>query len=310
VGVGVSDLSGPRVTLEHLHQRVFNYGWQAKTRLQLGRSARSLSLDLTSHPHPGPYRNLIAGAVSETEAGGLRVTSERLRFGRTQDTERIERTYYIELERAFTRDLSLGSITDDTSAASYHYQWVWRRLDHPILPTRGWGISADGAVGHSFATTQRSGWFGRATARVTTYWTPGDNWYGQSRFEAGNVFAPAGVAVPYTLLFRAGGDESVRGYSYQGLGPTDAVGSAIGARVLATGSVELARPFSLRHPAWWGAVFVDAGNAATDWPSWKAEWGYGVGLRWRSPVGPLRIDIAYGQALQRLRLHFTVGITF
>ncbi|MCK6423522.1 MAG: BamA/TamA family outer membrane protein [Burkholderiaceae bacterium] len=310
VGVGVSDLSGPRVTLEHLHQRPFDFGWQAKTRLQLGRDARALSLDFISHPHPGPYRNLLAGEVGETDAGGLRVTSERLRLGRTQDTERIERTYYVELQRAFTRDLASQAITDDASAASFNYQWVWRRLDHPVLPTQGWGISADGAVGRSFASRERSGWFGRANARVTAYWTPGEHWYGQSRIELGQVLAHADVAVPYPLLFRAGGDDSVRGYSYQGLGPTDADGSAIGGRVLATGSLELARPFSLRHPAWWGAVFVDAGHAAVDWSEWRAAWGYGAGVRWRSPVGALRIDLAWGEQRRRLRLHFTVGLTF
>ncbi|WP_251972639.1 autotransporter assembly complex protein TamA [Sphaerotilus microaerophilus] len=308
-GVGISDLSGPRVTLEHLHQRPFDLGWQAKTKLQLGRDARSLSLDLTSHPQPGPYRNLVAGSLSETEASGLRVISERLRLGRTQDTERIERTYYVELQRAFTRDLATNLVTDDTSAASVNYQWVWRRFDHPVLPTQGWGISADGAVGHSFATEQRSGWFSRGNARLTAYWTPGENWYGQTRMELGEVFSRNSVAVPYTLLFRAGGDDSVRGYGYQSLGPTDATGSAVGGRVLATGSLELARPFSLKHPAWWGAVFADAGNAATGWNTWSAAWGYGAGVRWRSPVGALRVDLAWGQQLRRLRLHFTVGIT-
>ncbi|MFM2059469.1 MAG: hypothetical protein RLY71_3854, partial [Pseudomonadota bacterium] len=54
----------------------------------------------------------------------------------------------------------------------------------------------------------------------------------------------------------------------------------------------------------------DAGNAAPDWGHLKPALGYGVGLRWRSPVGPLRIDLAYGQDVQRVRLHFTVGITF
>ncbi len=310
VGVGISDASGPRITLEHLHQNPLRLGWQSKTKWQLGQTAKSLSVDLTSHPHPGPYRNLLSGSITETEASGLRVTSEKARLGRTQDTERIERTYYIELQRAFTRQLSDSSITDDASAASLNYQWVWRDLDHPILPTRGWGVSADAAVGHSYATNNSSGWFGRSTVRVTGYWTPGQNWYGQARLEAGQVFAKTAVSVPYTLLFRAGGDDSVRGYSYQSLGPSDGNGTAVGGRFLATGSLEMARPFSLAHPAWWGAVFVDAGNAAEDLGRWEAARGYGVGVRWRGPVGPLRIDLAYGERTNRMRLHFTVGLTF
>jgi translocation and assembly module TamA len=118
------------------------------------------------------------------------------------------------------------------------------------------------------------------------------------------------VAVPYTLLFRTGGDDTVRGYPYQGLGPSDASGNAVGARVLGVGSVELARPFLRRLPSLWGAAFVDAGNAAPRWQGFDPALGYGVGVRWRSPVGALRLDLAYGQRLHRVRLHFSVGITF
>jgi translocation and assembly module TamA len=112
------------------------------------------------------------------------------------------------------------------------------------------------------------------------------------------------------LLFRAGGDDSVRGYGYQTLGPTDASGTAIGGRVLATGSLEVARPISAKLPSLWLATFIDAGGAAPTWRDYHASLGYGVGLRWRSPVGPLRVDLAYGADVHRVRLHFTVGITF
>ncbi len=309
-GVGASDLSGPRITLEHLHQRIAGYGWQAKTRLQLGRSAQSLSLDLTSHPQPGPYRNLVGAALTRTDASGLRVTNERLRLGRTQDTERIERLYFVEWQRAMTRDLDSGLMTDDTKAATVNYHWVWRDLDHPILPTRGFSLSAETAAGRSYASTDNSGFFGRLTGRLTGYWPLGASWYGQGRVQFGQVFAREAVAVPFTLLFRAGGDDSVRGYSYQTLGPKDANGSAVGGRVLGTGSIELARPFSASTPAWWGAVFVDAGNAAERWNDFRNAYGAGFGVRWRSPVGPLRIDLAWGDQTQRWRLHFNVGVTF
>ncbi|MDP4302066.1 autotransporter assembly complex protein TamA [Leptothrix discophora] len=309
-GVGASDLSGPRITLEHLHQRIAGFGWQAKTKLQVGRSAQSLSLDLTSHPQPGPYRNLIGAALTRTDASGLRVTNERLRLGRTQDTERIERLYFVEWQRAMTRDLNSGLMTDDTKAGTVNYHWVWRDLDHPILPTRGFSLSAETAVGRSYASTDNGGFFSRATGRLTGYWPLGASWYGQGRVQLGQVFARDNVAVPFTLLFRAGGDDSVRGYGYQTLGPTDASGSATGGRVLGAGSIELARPFSRSTPAWWGAVFLDAGNAAERWSDHKNAYGAGFGVRWRSPVGPLRIDLAYGDLSRRWRLHFNVGVTF
>ena len=78
--------------------------------------------------------------------------------------------------------------------------------------------------------------------------------------------------------------------------------------MLLTGSAEIARPISPRLPALWGAAFIDAGNAADSWQNVNPVLGYGVGLRWRSPVGPLRLDLAYGQSVQKIRMHLSVGI--
>jgi translocation and assembly module TamA len=310
VGVGASDITGARVTLEHLRQDVFGLGWSAKTKLQLGQTERAASVDLLSQPEPGPYRNLVSGALKRSEASGLVVLSQSARIGRTQDTERVERLYYLQFERDVTRSDSSGQVTDDTSAISANYHWVWRQLDHPLLPTRGWGLLAELGGGRSFHTDVDSGFFGRSMARLTAYQPLGASFYGQARLQLGQVVAPPNVNVPYTQLFRAGGDDSVRGYANQALGPSDASGVAIGGHVLATASVEVARPISIDLPALWWAAFVDAGNAAIRWSQLDPAVGYGVGLRWRSPVGPLRIDLAYGTQVRRARLHFTVGLTF
>ncbi|MEY4908081.1 MAG: hypothetical protein RL260_1799 [Pseudomonadota bacterium] len=310
LGLGVSDNTGPRITLEHLHQRFLGYPWQAKSKLQLGRTDQQASIDLTSHPLPGPYRNLLSASVGRTEASGLEVTTQRARIGRSKDDERLERLYYLEWQRSRTRQIDTQRTVDDTSALSGNYQWIWRQLDHPLLPTQGLSLSLDTALGRSFATTQRSGVFGRIHGRLTHYATLGPHWYSTSRLQIGQVRSAADVAVPYALLFRTGGDDSVRGYAYQSLGPTNAAGTAVGGRVAAVGSVELARPILARMPALWGAVFLDAGNTAPDWTSLHPALGYGAGLRWRSPVGALRMDLAYGQQVRKVRLHFSVGITF
>ncbi|MEX8494511.1 autotransporter assembly complex family protein [Sphaerotilus sp.] len=311
LGLGVSDNTGPRVTLEHVHQRFLGWPWQAKSKLQLGRTDQQASIDLTSHPLPGPYRNLVSASIGQTDASGLEVTTQRARMGRSKDDERLERLYYLEWQRSRTRQLDNGLTVDDTSAVSGNYQWIWRQLDHPLLPTKGLSLSLDTALGRSYATTaQRSGVFGRINGRLTHYATLGQNWYTTSRLQVGQVLSAADVAVPYSLLFRTGGDDTVRGYAYQSLGPSNAAGTAVGGRVTAVGSVELARPILRSMPALWGAVFIDAGNAAPDWRSLDAALGYGVGLRWRSPVGALRMDVAYGQQVHQVRLHFSVGITF
>jgi len=101
----------------------------------------------------------------------------------------------------------------------------------------------------------------------------------------------------------------VRGYGYKELGPV--TGGVVGSgNVLFTSSLELARPFSANLPSVWGAVFVDAGNAADSVGKLRPALGYGIGVRWRSPVGPLRLDWAYGREVRSMRVHFSVGIAF
>jgi translocation and assembly module TamA len=200
-----------------------------------------------------------------------------------------------------------GSSNDE--AVSYNYHWVWRDLDSVLLPTRGFTFSAQGAVGYARSDTKDNGRFGRAYGRATWYQPLGAAWYATLRAEAGQVFVADNVGVPDTLLFRVGGDESVRGYAYRTLGPVVA-GAVTSGRVMFTGSAEVARPISPRQPAFWWAVFVDAGNAANEWNQLTPALGYGVGLRWRSPVGPLRLDLAYGEEVRKARVHLSVGIAF
>jgi translocation and assembly module TamA len=81
----------------------------------------------------------------------------------------------------------------------------------------------------------------------------------------------------------------------------------VGGRYLAVASVEYVHWFL---PQWGGAVFMDRGNATDSLEDLKPVAGYGVGARWKSPVGPLNLDIAYGEKTQALRLHFSVGFSF
>ena len=317
VGIGVTSNSGndrgvePRLTLEHTDRRVFGEKWTSKTKAELGGTLLSLQQDFLSYPQNGFYRNLISGAYSVDETQqDVKVVNGKFRLGRTQDGDRIERLYYGEWQRAVTTS---AGVSNGSSAFSGNYEWIWRDLDNQLLPTRGLAASAKVTLGRSFSArgpdAGEAGPFGRVAGRMTYYRPLGGNWFGQGHIEAGEVLGAANVAVPYTLLFRAGGDESVRGYTYQSLGPTSN-GVAVGGRVLGTASLELARPFSERLAAWWWAVFVDAGDAARDWQALDPKLGYGAGVRWRSPVGPLRFDAAWGAEDRQLRYHFSVGITF
>ena len=95
--------------------------------------------------------------------------------------------------------------------------------------------------------------------------------------------------VPPDLRFFAGGDRSIRGYDYKKISPEDSSGKLTGASKLATGSVEYQYNVTGK---WWGAVFVDSGEAVNDIKRSDIKTGAGVGVRWASPVGPIKLDFA------------------
>src|SRR5690606_7615202 len=113
------------------------------------------------------------------------------------------------------------------------------------------------------------------------------------RGELGHTFTDELVAMPPSLRFFAGGDRSIRGYAWREVGPrvegSDGKLYALGAKNVATGGVEYEHYF-LKN--WGAAAFVDTGSAFDSTPDWRT--GVGAGVRWRSPVGPLRLDIAHG----------------
>ena len=306
VGVGYSDNTGQRITFEHQHRRPFGRDLIVKNKLELGRDARSWNGELTTHTLPGLYRNLLAGSYEKLEVADELRTSWRWRAGRAYDSQRLERVLYGEV---IGSELINAAGREQADAVSLNFSGVWRRLDSVLLPTEG--LTASGLVGGGWSRSSAadSGPFGRATARVTAYEPLGQRWYGQARLELGHLFASNTTGLPDPLLFRAGGDDSVRGYAYRTLGPIKN-GVVTSGRALMTASVEVARPISPRLASVWWAAFVDAGNAAEHFGDLHPAVGYGLGLRWRSPVGPLRIDWAYGVEVRKTRLHLSVGIAF
>lgn len=311
VGAGYSANTGPRITVEHTHRQPFGWHWIDKNKIELGPDRKSWSGELTSYPLEGLYRNLIAGSAEQLKTVDEVRTSWTARLGRTQDTPRIERLYYGEFTHSRLETSSdTGTAIASNDAVSGNYHWIYRDLDSVLLPTDGYTLSAQAALGYARSgSSEHNGPFGRLYGRYTGYHPLGSSWYATTRVEAGQVLADNAVGIPDTLLFRAGGDDSVRGYAYRSLGPK-VDGALLSGRVLLTASAEVARPLSARTPALWWAAFVDAGNAADHWQDLHPVFGYGVGLRWRSPVGPLRLDVAYGQKVQQFRMHLSVGIAF
>jgi translocation and assembly module TamA len=304
--VGFSSNTGARVGLDYTHRRPFDQNWIFNTKLKYGSTERTGTMDLVSYPHKLGYRDLVGVKYDYLDAGASITRSERVRAGQTLDTERIERLYYLEFNRT-----SLSTTTRSTldRAVSGNYEWTWRNVNNIVFPTRGLIVNLTAGLGLARDGDGEHGPFVRTYGRTTFYLPLGGGWLSQLRAEAGQVFRRETLGIPDTLLFRAGGDDSVRGYGYQTLGPI-VDGSTVGGAVLATGTLELMRRISPTLRDWYGAVFFDAGNAANDWAEYRAVYGYGVGVRWRSPIGPLRADIAYGQEVHSLRLHLSVGVSF
>jgi translocation and assembly module TamA len=110
--------------------------------------------------------------------------------------------------------------------------------------------------------------------------------------------------LPNLYRFKAGGSNSVRGYGFEELSNND-----IGSNHIITASAEF--EFKVLEN-WSAAAFVDVGNAFNDWSKPELKTGIGVGVRWYSIAGPIRIDIAQAQDFtdKPWRLHFTIGVPF
>ena len=122
---------------------------------------------------------------------------------------------------------------------------------------------------------------------------------------AGYIWADDFYEVPYKLRFFAGGDQSIRGYDYESLSPIDK-GYLTGGQILAVGSAEYNYEF---RPGFRGAVFTDVGNAYDKDFDTDTKVGVGVGIRWASPVGVVRVDVAAGVTEDSIpvRLHLFIG---
>ncbi|HRP28403.1 MAG TPA: BamA/TamA family outer membrane protein [Burkholderiaceae bacterium] len=304
LGLGYSTDTGPRMTLDHMHRRPFGQDVTVTNRLELGGAKNAWTGQVISHPLPNHYRNLVSAGYERLDLNDEFRTSGNVRLGRTQDTDDFARQYFIAVQGA---KVESAAPTTSAWAATLNYNAVLRRIDSIALPTRGWVLSAETAAGYSFHTTASNGTLARLLGRVTAYRPLSERLFMQGYVELGQVFARSETGIPDTLLFRAGGIDSVRGYDYRSLGPV-VNGVVTSGRMLFTSSIELAGPISDRFPTLWGAVFVDAGNAANQWSDLKPVFGVGPGIRWRSPVGALRVDLAYAIEDRRWRLEVSLGI--
>ena len=203
-------------------------------------------------------------------------------------------------------DFTVAEQTDETLFLYPIVSWSRTWADDRINPTHGrryylklLGASDNVLSDASFLQAQTNGkWILNLGSRNRLL----------TRAEVGATMVDNILELPASKRFYAGGDTSIRGYGYEELGPINSLGEVIGGKYLLVGSVELDHRLSDK---WSVAAFYDAGNALNDFDNLSEQIaeGAGVGIRWHSPVGPVRVDFAWAltEPYTGFRLHLVIG---
>ncbi|SDK99171.1 autotransporter secretion outer membrane protein TamA [Modicisalibacter muralis] len=185
--------------------------------------------------------------------------------------------------------------------------WTRTRTRNPRFPT--WGDRQSFSLEVSDTSWGSDANFVRATLDSQWIRMIGNDNRFVGRIGAGAISTDTFEKIPPSLRFFTGGDRTVRGYSYESLAPENADGELLGGQHMFTASIEAQRRVTGN---WWGAAFVDTGNAFNEWWPNDLATGVGLGVRWVSPVGPIRLDIAHplDDEEDSWRLHFAIGPEF
>jgi translocation and assembly module TamA len=300
IGLGYSTNTGARAGVSYDDLNVL--GKRMKSNLTYEQRRQNARVDFYWPTRAQGQNDSVGGGYLRTNINGEIIRTTSISARRTWGTPLLERSLTIE---ALTEQQTVDAVeTRRAKSVPLTFGITKRALDSLVLPSRGYVLNA--TLGAAFLPVLTDERFVRAYARFIDYHPLGDSGTLILRGELGVLASREKAGVPASFLFRAGGDQSVRGYGYQQLGVPE--GTAItGGRYLMTGSVEYDYWFK---PPWGAAVFYDVGNAADTWHDLRPKVGYGVGARWRSPVGPVGIDVAYGKSVHEVRLHFSLGFTF
>lgn len=312
VGLGYSSDYGARVQLAHDHRHVFGAGWQAETVLLLESLRQRAFMNLRSPLEASGWFTGVGTSAERVDIAGERVLRTQTYAGRGHRF--VDGDDFFSIAHQFEQRsilLEAGESPSDSRVA-----WVagWSRtlrgLDSPIDPRRGHATQLQASAASRSLGSDRS--FLRLYGRsqrflplpIESIGAPGGVLV--ALIEAGAIVAKSRSDIPSENLFRAGGSQSVRGYRFQSLGVPEGA-SVTGGRYLAVGSLEYQFPISETRRL---AVFADRGNATDSLTGFSFYAAHGLGLRWRTPVGPLLVDLARGESAGVPRLHLSVGYGF
>ncbi|MGH1359078.1 MAG: autotransporter assembly complex protein TamA [Burkholderiaceae bacterium] len=312
IGVGYSTDEGPRGQLGLEHRDLFNRNWQLESALVVSAKRQRAFANIKTPYDHNNYFNGFGGRVESEDIEGLVSSSSNTYIGRGRRIGNIETFLSLQFQTE-EQKISPGSDSEgrvfSQKALVLGYSWNLRRLDSTIDPRRGYTISAQLSGARQDWLADQS--FVRLYTRAIRFQPmPVGSMFEKGTLvllgELGLVSAESREGIPSENLFRTGGAQTIRGYSYRSLGATDA-GATVGGRYALLGSIEYQHRVSDLYSL---ATFFDYGNAVDSRKDYVPFAGYGIGARFRTPVGPVNLDLAYGHQARRLRLHFSVGYTF
>ncbi len=302
VGAGFSTDTGARVSGTWLHRNILEQGLRLKLDARLETERQTGEAELAWPRNAKGYENSLGAQLKQEDIEGQETQSSVLIAKRTRTRGQIEATVSLQYQN---EKQEIGDVLDARNEALIaNYSWTQRTVGRTFYPRRGYVLNLQGGGAAEALLSDTT--FVRLYGRHTQYFRAGDKGRLILRGEFGSVLSDRLEGIPTDFLFRAGGDNSVRGYAYQSLG-RELAGGVESVRYLATASAE----YNYFFEGNWGmAVFVDAGDAADSVGALSPVFGYGVGARYRTPVGPINLDLAYGEDRDEFRLHFSLGVEF
>ncbi len=301
-GIGYSTDTRLRGSVEYSDLNVRDRGWRTRTGLEVDRMTQSLSGALDFPLRPDGARDSLSGSFTHRDLVGELTDTARVGVSRSEQVARFERV--LSLQYHYEMQSVAGGQEDLRQALTLNSSWTRRAVDNLLYPNRGYLLNFQLGGAHEDVLADRS--FLRGYTKAARYFPLGERSTLVLRGEVGAVEAESRQGIPSDFLFRAGGDQSVRGYGYQTLGVPEGE-AVVGGRYLAVVSAEYVFWF---RPKWGAAIFYDRGDAADEVADLDPVAGYGAGARWRSPVGPINLDVAYGEETEDYRLHAAVGFVF
>lgn len=301
-GVGFATDVGPRGQL----------GWERRYLNRHGHSAQA-SLELSSVytrlggkyriPIDDPTQDQLVFSAQLADEETDTSDSQRLQIGAARETSRFGWRESLGIDYQI-EEFDTGGDAGTSKLLLPNARWSRTWAENPIDPRNGTRVTfkVQGAV-KSLASDVT---FAQVRTGVKHVRALTDKHRVIARAEVGATQTDDFEQLPPSLRFYTGGDQTVRGFEFQELGPEDEDGDVIGGRYLGVASLEYEYRF---RPNWGVAVFQDVGNAFDKAFSGGVERGLGVGVRWHSPVGPVRLDVARGMTEpgKPIRFHVVIG---